>query len=78
MNWHLKYLRLYFEWHGQVMSLAKAIAEEIAKVQTFDWWVTALMRDNKSFDRLLNLFSFNDLSIEDSIVSIQNNYQSAK
>lgn len=78
MNWHLKYLRLFFEWHGQVMSLAKAIAEEIAKVSTTDWWVAALMRDNKSYDRLIKLFSLNDLSIEDSIVSIQNNYQSAK
>ena len=78
MYWHLKYLRLYFEWHGQVMSLAKAIAEEISKVSTTDWWVAILMRDNKSYDRLLNLFLFDDLSIEDSIVSIQINYQSAK
>lgn len=78
MNWYLKYLKLYFEWHAQVMSLVRPIVEEISKVSTTDWWVVALMRDNRSYDRLLELFSLKDLSIEDSIVSVQNNYQSAK
>lgn len=60
------------------MSLARPIVEEISEVSTTEWWVVALMRDNKSYERLLKLFSLKDLSIEDSIVSIQNNYQSAK